>query len=64
MVGVPAIWGTICKGITCKVNQSGTLHKYVVENMLSIKCANVPILKNIVDAVIFSQVRVQIGGWL
>ena len=64
MVGVPAVWETIRKGIIGKVEQSGALRKAVFNAALSIKRANVPGLKNIVDSVVFSQIRAQTGGRL
>ena len=64
MVGVPAVWESIRKGIVGKVNQSGVLRRSLFNAALSIKRADVPILKGIVDSVVFSQVREQVGGRL
>ncbi|KAF8523839.1 long-chain-fatty-acid-CoA-ligase [Gautieria morchelliformis] len=64
MIGVPAVWETIRKGIIGKINQSGALRKGVFNAALSIKRADVPILKNVVDAVVFSQIKAQTGGRL
>ena len=64
MVAVPAVWEAIRKGIVGKVNKSGTLRKSMFNGALSIKRANVPVLKGVVDSVVFSQVRAQTGGRL
>ncbi|KAF8525618.1 acetyl-CoA synthetase-like protein [Hysterangium stoloniferum] len=64
MVGVPAVWETIRKGIVGKVNSGGALKKAVFNGALSVKRASVPVLQNIVEAVVFSQVKQQTGGRL
>lgn len=64
MVGVPAVWETIRKGIIGKVNQSGTIRKSVFMSGMSIKKAGVPGLSQAVDAVVLSQVKAQTGGRL
>lgn len=64
MVGVSAVWENIRKGIIGKVNESGALRKGVFNVALSIKRANIPLLKNIVDSIVFSQAREQTGGRL
>jgi long-chain acyl-CoA synthetase len=64
MIGVPAVWESIRKGIIGKVNQSGTLRNSLFNAALSVKRADVPILKGIVDSVVFSQIKEQMGGRL
>lgn len=64
MVGVPAVWETIRKGILAKVHSSGTLKKSAFNGALAIKKANVPVLKQVVEAAVLSQVKMQTGGRL
>ncbi|KAF8602178.1 long-chain-fatty-acid-CoA-ligase [Ceratobasidium sp. AG-I] len=64
MVGVPAVWESIRKGIMGKVNQSGSIRKSVFMSGMSIKKAGVPGLSQAVDAVVLSQVKAQTGGRL
>jgi long-chain acyl-CoA synthetase len=64
MVGVPAVWELIRKGILAQVNKSGVIRKSMFNGAMSVKKANVPILKNIVDAVVFSKIREGTGGRL
>ena len=64
MVGVPAVWETIRKGILSKVHSSGTLKKNVFSGAMAVKKANVPGLKQVVDTVVFNAVKQQTGGRL
>lgn len=64
MVGVPAVWETIRKGILSKVNAAGTIKKSVFSGALAVKRANVPGLKHVMDSVVFSAIRQQTGGRL
>jgi long-chain acyl-CoA synthetase len=64
MVGVPAVWEMIRKGITGKVNAGGTIKKSVFNAALSIKRNNVPGLTQAVDAAVLAQVRAATGGRL
>jgi len=64
MISVPQIWETIRKGILNNVNKMTPLKKGVFRGSMSIKKANVPILSNIADSVVFSQVKVQTGDRL
>ena len=64
MIGVPQIWETIRKGIINNVNKMSALKKSVFRGSMSIKKAGVPILSDIVDSVVFSQVKAQTGGKL
>lgn len=62
MVGVPAIWETIRKGILAQVNKSGAFRKSLFNGAMTIKRSNVPVLKNVVDSVVFAKIREGTGG--
>ncbi|KZO91782.1 long-chain-fatty-acid-CoA-ligase [Calocera viscosa TUFC12733] len=68
MVGVPAVWETIRKGIVGKVNQGGAVKKNIFHGALSAKKFahrnSVPFVSNLTDAVVFNQVKSQTGGRL
>jgi long-chain acyl-CoA synthetase len=64
MVGVPAIWELIRKGILAQVNSSGTVRKSMFNGAMSVKRANVPVLKNVADSVVFTKIRQATGGRL
>jgi long-chain acyl-CoA synthetase len=64
MVGVPAVWETIRKGVLAKVNSVGGIKKIMFNAGMAIKKANIPILKQVVDAVVLSAVKQQTGGRL
>jgi long-chain acyl-CoA synthetase len=64
MVGVPAIWETIRKGIIVQVNKSGSIRKSLFNGAMTIKRASVPVLKNVVDSVVFAKIREGTGGRL
>ncbi|KAF9513543.1 hypothetical protein BS47DRAFT_1376706 [Hydnum rufescens UP504] len=64
MVGVPAVWESIRKGIVGKVNQGGMIAKAVFGAAYAIKRNNIPILTSLVDAIVFSKIRQQTGGRL
>jgi len=64
MIGVPQIWETIRKGILNNVNKMGPVKKSLFRGSMSIKKAGVPVLSDIVDSVVFSQVKAQTGGRL
>ena len=64
MVGVPAVWETIRKGILSKVNSAGLLKKSVFGGALAVKKANVPGLKQVMDSVVLGAVKQQTGGRL
>ncbi|KAG8969043.1 long-chain fatty acid-CoA ligase [Tulasnella sp. 419] len=63
MVGVPAVWETIRKGIIGKVEKMGTVKKSVFNGALTLK-KNVPALGPIVDSAVLSAVKAQTGGRL
>jgi long-chain acyl-CoA synthetase len=64
MIGVPAIWETIKKGVLAQVNQGGTVKKAVFNGSFKIKKNNIPILSQVVDSVVMSKVRAATGGRL
>ena len=64
MVGVPAVWELIRKGILAQVNKSGTIRKSMFNGAMTVKKANVPVLKNVVDSVVFAKIRQATGGRL
>jgi long-chain acyl-CoA synthetase len=64
MVGVPAVWELIRKGIVAQVNNSGSVRKSVFNGAMTIKKANVPGLKGVVDTVVFSKIKQATGGRL
>ncbi|EPQ56009.1 long-chain-fatty-acid-CoA-ligase [Gloeophyllum trabeum ATCC 11539] len=64
MVGVPAVWETIRKGIIGKINSTGTVKKSVFNGAMSVKKAGVPGLSQIVDNVVLAQVKAATGGRL
>ncbi|PWN87587.1 acetyl-CoA synthetase-like protein [Acaromyces ingoldii] len=64
MVGVPAVWETIRKGINQKVNSGPTVARMAFKAGYTLKQNKVPLLSNAADAVVFSKVRAQTGGRL
>ena len=64
LVGVPAVFELIRKGITSKVNAGGSLKKNIFNASLSIKKNKIPLLTSAVDAIVFKQVKAQTGGRL
>jgi long-chain acyl-CoA synthetase len=64
MVGVPAVWETIRKGIIAKVNAGGSVKKSVFNGAMSVKKAGVPVLSQLADSVVLSGVRAATGGRL
>ena len=64
MVGVPAVWELIRKGIVSKINASGSLKKNLFNGAMTIKKNKVPVLTGVVNAVVFKAVRDQTGGRL
>lgn len=64
MVGVPAVWELIRKGILAKVEAGGAVKKSVFNGALTIKKNKLPLLTSVVDAVVFKQVKEQTGGRL
>jgi long-chain acyl-CoA synthetase len=64
MVGVPAIWELIRKGILAQVNSSGTFRKSMFNGAMSVKRANVPVVKSVVESLVFSKIKQATGGRL
>jgi len=63
MVGVPAVWETIRKGILAKVHAGGTIKKTLFNGAISAKKNNIPILAQLGDAIL-AGVRAATGGRL
>ena len=64
MVGVPAIWETIKKGVLAQVNHGGTFKKAMFNGSLKIKRNNIPVLTQVVDSLVMSKVKEATGGRL
>ncbi|EAU87921.1 long-chain-fatty-acid-CoA-ligase [Coprinopsis cinerea okayama7 len=64
MVGVPAVWETIRKGILAKVHAGGALKKSVFNGAMNAKKKNIPVLASLADSVVLSGVRAATGGRL
>ncbi|KAG0144613.1 hypothetical protein CROQUDRAFT_47089 [Cronartium quercuum f. sp. fusiforme G11] len=64
MVGVPAVWELIRKGILAKVKASGKLKERVFSGALMLKKSSLPFIGGLMDTVVFKQVREQTGGRL
>ncbi|KAG2145667.1 hypothetical protein BD769DRAFT_1625292 [Suillus cothurnatus] len=64
MVGVPAVWEQIRKGITSKVNASGSLKKTIFNGAMAAKKADVPGLSQLADAVVLNNIKQATGGRL
>lgn len=64
MVGVPAVWETIRKGILTTVNAGGLLKQTVFNGSVKIKKAGVPGLSQLVDSVVLSKIKAATGGRL
>jgi long-chain acyl-CoA synthetase len=47
MVGVPAVWELIRKGILAQVNSSGAFRKCMFNGAMSVRKANVPVVKSV-----------------
>lgn len=64
MVGVPAVWEMIRKGIVGKLNEAGKLKKSVFNGAIAVKKAGIPGLSTIVDSTVLSAVKAATGGRL
>jgi long-chain acyl-CoA synthetase len=64
MVGVPAVWEQIRKGITSKINASGSLKKTIFNGAMAAKKADVPGLSQLADAVVLNNIKQATGGRL
>ncbi|KAF5329534.1 hypothetical protein D9619_009047 [Psilocybe cf. subviscida] len=64
MVGVPAVWETIRKGILAKVHSGGSLKKSLFNGAMAAKKKNLPVLASLADTVVLAGVRAATGGRL
>ncbi|UZJ56875.1 hypothetical protein CBS101457_006195 [Exobasidium rhododendri] len=64
MVGVPAVWETIRKGINQKVNSGPAVARAAFRGAYAAKKYKVPIVSSVADAVVFSKVKAGTGGRL
>ncbi|KAJ6529032.1 long-chain-fatty-acid-CoA-ligase [Mycena vulgaris] len=64
MVGVPAVWETIRKGIIAKVAAGGTIRSSVFRGAVEAKRRGTPGLARLADSVVLSSVRAATGGRL
>lgn len=64
MVGVPAVWEMIRKGVLAKINAGGTVKKAAFNGSMKMKKGNVPVLGSLLDSLVLSQVRAATGGKL
>jgi len=64
MIGVPAVWETIRKGILTQVNAGGAFKRSVFNSSVKIKRASIPVLTQVVDNVVFNQIKAATGGRL
>ena len=64
MVGVPAVWEQIRKGIISKVNASGALKKSVFNGAMAAKRSSIPGLSQLADAAVLNNIKQATGGRL
>ncbi|CAK5270711.1 unnamed protein product [Mycena citricolor] len=64
MIGVPAVWETIRKGIMAKVAEGGALKSSVFRGAVEAKRRGLPGISQIADSVVLSSVRAATGGRL
>ncbi|KAK0519237.1 long-chain fatty acid-CoA ligase [Tilletia horrida] len=64
MVGVPAVWEMVRKGVLAKVNQAGGIKKSLFNGAYTLKRNKVPVLSGVADAVVFKAMKEQTGGRL
>lgn len=67
MIGVPAVWETIRKGILAKVGQQGALKKNIFGGAMALKKtfgSKIPLVSSLTDAVVFKAIKQQTGGRL
>ena len=62
LVGVPAVWELIRKGIVSKVQAASATKKKLFGMSMWAKSNNVPLLKQFAESVVFKSVRAQTGG--
>ncbi|TIA71934.1 hypothetical protein E3P89_01930 [Wallemia ichthyophaga] len=67
MIGVPAVWESIRKGILAKVGQQGALKKNIFSGAMALKKTfggKIPLVSSLTDAVVFKAIKQQTGGRL
>ncbi|WFD24295.1 long-chain-fatty-acid--CoA ligase [Malassezia equina] len=64
MVGVPAVWETIRKGILTKVEKAGSVKQRLFSFGMWAKENKVPVLSQAADKLVFKMLREQTGGRL
>ena len=64
MVGIPAIWETMHKGILASVNSSGTVKRFLFHGAIAAKKNSTPILSQLADAAVLRGFRAATGGRL
>lgn len=64
MVGVPAVWEMIRKGILAKVSSGGILRKSMFDAAVLAKKHGVPVIGPVMDSLVLSNVREATGGRL
>ncbi|KAJ7060732.1 long-chain-fatty-acid-CoA-ligase [Mycena amicta] len=64
MVGVPAVWEMIRKGILGKVQAGGAIRSSIFHAAVEAKRRGIPVLGQIADSLILSSVRAATGGRL
>lgn len=62
LIGVPAVWETIRKGILMKVQSGGYVARMAFNVALALKRARVPVLGALADKVVLGKVRAATGG--
>ncbi|KAF7974622.1 hypothetical protein HWV62_11600 [Athelia sp. TMB] len=64
MVGVPAVWETIRKGIVSKIGAGSAVSQSVFKGAYAAKRANVPGLSQLAEGAVLSKVKAATGGRL
>ncbi|RKO93451.1 hypothetical protein BDK51DRAFT_51537 [Blyttiomyces helicus] len=66
MIGVPAVWETIRKGIVAKLNQASPLQRKIFDIASAIKwqCLKLGLPTGILDKIVFKKIQEQTGGRL
>lgn len=64
MVGVPAVWEMIRKGIVAQINKGGCIKQSIFNGAYLVKKWGIPVLSELADAIVFSQIRAATGGQL
>lgn len=61
---MPAVWETLRKGILGKLSQGSPIVRALFNGAYTAKKYNLPILKQLADAIVFSKIRAGTGGRL